>query len=65
MVGHEGQRKSTGNSDACRELPCEEIDHGDGKGSENERNDSKVPFGFSEWIELMSKDKKQGRMKIS
>ena len=45
-------------------MSCKEIDHRDGKGSEDERDDSKVPFGFGERIELMGENEEERRMKI-
>ena len=64
MVGHEGQTESAGEGDERRKLSCKEIDHGDGKGSKNQRDDSEISFGFGEGIELMSEDEEEGRMKI-
>jgi hypothetical protein len=65
MVGHEGQRESAGEGDERRKLSCKEIDHGDGKGSKDQRDDPEIPFWFGEWIELMSEYEKERRMKIS
>jgi hypothetical protein len=53
MVSHESERKGAVKGNRNREEPCEEIDHGDGKEPENHRNDTKVPFRFCEWIELV------------
>ncbi len=65
VVGHEGQRKGTGEGDRKGKRSCEEIDHGDGEDSEDQRNDSKVSFWLGERVELMGENKKEGRMKIS
>jgi len=35
VIGHEGKRKGAGKGNERRKLPCKEIDHGDGKGSED------------------------------
>ena len=64
MVGHEGQRGSAGEGDGRRKLPCKEIDHGNGEGTEDQRDNSEIPFRFGKWIELMGEDKKQRRMEI-
>jgi hypothetical protein len=64
VIGHKGQREGAGKGDERRKLPCKEIDHGDGKGSEDQRDDSKVPFGFGERIELMGEYEEKGRVKI-
>jgi hypothetical protein len=63
VVSHEGQRKGTGKGDERRELSCEEIDHGDGEDSEDQRDDSKIPFGLGERIELVGENEEKGRMK--
>jgi hypothetical protein len=65
VVGHEGEGECTGDSDAGRELFCEEIDHGDGEGSEDQRNNSEVSFGLGKGVEEMGKDKEKGGMKVS
>jgi len=65
MVGHKGQREGAEKGNQRRKLPCKEIDHGDGKGSENQGDDSKVPFGFGKRIELMGENEEQRRMKIN
>jgi hypothetical protein len=54
MVGHESQRKGTGESDGRGKSSCKEIDHGYGKGSKDQRDDPEIPFGFGERIELVS-----------
>lgn len=64
MIGHKGQREGAGESDERRELPCKEIDHRDGESSEDQGDDSKVPFGLGERNELMRENKEKGRMKI-
>jgi len=58
VVGHQCQREGAGNGDGMRKLSSEEIDHGDGESSKDERNDPKVSLWFGEWVELVSKDKK-------
>jgi hypothetical protein len=64
VVGHEGQRESAGKGDEWRKLSYKEIDHGDGEGPEDQRDDSEIPFGFGEGIELMGEDEEERRMKI-
>lgn len=51
VVGHEGERKGAGKSDGRKKLSCKEKDHGDGEGSEYQRNDSEVSFWLGERIE--------------
>ncbi len=58
VIRHKGQREGTEKCNGGRKLSCKEIDHGDGEGSENKRDDPKVPFWFCEWVELVRKDKK-------
>ena len=65
MVGHKSQRKGAEKSNERRKLPCKEIDHGDGKGPEDQGDDSKVSFGFGERIELMGENEEEGRMKVT
>lgn len=64
MIGHKGQREGAGESDERRELPCKEIDHRDGKCSEDQWDDSEISFGLGERIELMGENKEKGRVKI-
>jgi len=45
-------------------LPCKKIDHGDGKSSEDQGDDSEVPFGLGERMELMGENKEKGRVEI-
>jgi len=63
MVSHEGQSEGTGKGDGRRERSYKEIDHGDGESSEDQWDDPKVSFWFVEWIELVSEDKEERRMK--
>lgn len=44
--------------------PSEEIDHGDGKNSEDQRKDAKVSFRMGKRIIKVGKKKKEGRMKV-
>jgi hypothetical protein len=64
VVGHEDEREGAGEGDGRGERPCKEIEHGDGEGSEDQRDDTKVPFGFGEGIELVGEDEEERRMKI-
>ena len=64
MVSHKGQREGAEKGNERRKLSCEEINHGDGKGSKDQGDDSKVSFGFGERIELMGENEEEGRMKI-
>jgi len=64
MVGHKGQREGAEKSDQRRKLPRKEIDHGDGKGSENQGDDPEVPFGLGKRVQLMGENEEEGRMKI-
>jgi len=65
VVGHKAQREGAGKSDERRKLSCKKIDHGDGKSSEHQGDDSQVSFGFGERIELMGENEEKGRVKIS
>jgi hypothetical protein len=62
MVGHEGQREGAGKGDGRRKLPRKEIDHRDGEGSKDQRNDTEIPFRFCKGIKLMGDNKKKRRM---
>ena len=64
MVSHKGQREGAERGNERRKLSCEEINHGDGEGSEYQGDDSEVSFGFGERIELMGENEEEGRMKI-
>jgi hypothetical protein len=64
VVCHEGQRDGAGKGDGRGKLPGKKIDHGDGKGSEDQGDDSKVSFGLGEGIELVGKNEEERRMKI-
>jgi len=45
-------------------LSCKKIDHWDGKSSEDQGDDSEVPFGLGERMELMGENKEKGRVEI-
>jgi hypothetical protein len=64
VVGHKTQRESAGKSDGNRKLSCKQVNHGDGKGSEDQWDDPEVSFGLGKGIELMGQNKEKGRMKI-
>jgi hypothetical protein len=64
VVGHKGQRHGAWKGDERRKLSCKQVNHGDGKGSEDQRDDPKVSFGLGERIQLMGENKKEGRMEI-
>ncbi len=65
MVRHKSQGKGTGKSDGRRKLPSKEVDHGDRKGTKNQRNDTEIPFCFCKGIKkLMGEDEEKGRMKV-
>jgi len=65
VVGHKAQREGAGKGDERRKLSCKKIDHGDGKSSEDQGDDSEVSFGLAERIQLMGENKEKGRVKIS
>jgi len=46
-------------------LPCKKIDHGDGKSSEDQGDDSKVSFRLAKRMQLVGENKEKGRVKIS
>jgi len=64
VVGHEGQREGAGEGNERRKLSCKEIDHGNGKGPKDQRDDSEITFGFGERIELMGEEEEERRVKI-
>jgi hypothetical protein len=63
MVGHEGQREGAGKGDGKRKLPGKYVDHRNGKGSKDQRNDTEIPFWFCKGKQLMGQNKKKRRMK--
>jgi hypothetical protein len=64
VVGHKGQREGAEKSNERRKLSCKQIDHRDGKDSEDQGDDPEVSFGFAEGIELMGENEEERRMKI-
>jgi hypothetical protein len=64
VVGHKGQREGAEKSNGRRELSCKEIDHGDGKGSEDQGDDSEVSFRSGKRIELVGEDEEERRVKV-
>jgi hypothetical protein len=65
MIDHEGQREGAEDGDGGGELCCQEVDHGDGEGSEDKGYDAEVPFWFCEWVELVGENEKKGRVEES
>jgi hypothetical protein len=65
VIGHKGQREGAEKGNERRKLSCKEIDHRDGKGSEDQGDDSEVSFGLGEGIELVGENEKKRRVKIS
>ena len=65
MIGHEGQREGAGKGDGRRKLSGKKVDHGNGNGPKDQRNDTEIPFWFCKGIKLMSEDEEKGRMKKS
>ena len=63
VVGHEGQRQSTGEGDRRRERSCKEIEHGNGEGSKDQRDDPQISFGLGKRVESVGEDEEEGRMK--
>lgn len=64
MIGHKGQRKSTRKGDAGREGSCEKVNHGDGKGSKDKRQESKIPFRLCKRIKRVGENKKKRGVEI-
>jgi len=64
VVGQEGEEESTQTGNSWRELFRKEIDHWDGKGSENQRNDAKISLGGGEGIEKMCNNIEEGRVQV-
>jgi len=65
VVGHEGKREGARNRDGRRKRSGKKIDHGDGEGSEDQRDHPEISFRFRERIELIGKNKENRRMKKS
>ena len=65
MVCHEGQTNGAGKSNSGREGSSEEIDHGDGEGSKDQRDDSEVPLGFCKRIKEMGQEIEERGLKVS
>jgi hypothetical protein len=65
MIGHEGQRECAWKCDGRGEGLCKEVNHRDGKGSKDQRDDPEVSFWFCEGVELVGEDEKEGGMEIS
>jgi hypothetical protein len=63
VVGHEGQREGAREGDGGGEGSCKKVDYGNGESSKDQRDDSKVSFGFGERIELVGENEEEGRMK--
>ncbi len=53
MVGHEGQGKSAREGNRRGERSGKEVKHGDGEGSEDQRDDAEIPLGFCKGIKKM------------
>ncbi len=53
MVNHESEREGARKSNGGGEELREKVDHRDGKGSKDQRNDTKVPFWFCERVKLV------------
>lgn len=51
MVSHEGKGEGARKCDSRRKLSCKKINHEDGEGAKDERDDAEVPFGFFEGVE--------------
>lgn len=45
-------------------MSCKEVEHRDGKGSEDERDDTEIPFWFWKRIEHVGEDEEERRVKI-
>ena len=65
MVGHEGEGEGAGEGDGRGESSGEKIDHRDGEGSEDQRDNAEISFWVLEGIEEVGEDKKQGRVEES
>jgi len=63
VVRHKSQGKGDGKGDGRRKLSGKKVDHGDGDGSKNQRNDTEILFWFCKGIKLMGEDEEKGRMK--
>jgi hypothetical protein len=63
VISHEGQREGTGEGDRRRERSCKEIEHGNGEGSEDQRDDAQISFGPGKRVELVGEDEEERRMK--
>jgi hypothetical protein len=65
VVSHKGQGKCAWKGNRRRKLLSKEIDHRDGESTKDQRNDSKVSFGFGKGIELMGNHEEKGSLEIS
>jgi hypothetical protein len=63
VVGHKSETKGRRESKIRRKLSGKKVDHGDGEGSKDQRNDTEIPFGFCKGIKLMGENEEKGRMK--
>lgn len=46
-------------------MPGNEVNHRNGKSSEDQGNDTEIPFWFCKGVKLMGEDEEKGRMKES
>jgi hypothetical protein len=65
MVRHKCQGKRAGKSNEGGKLPGKKVDHGNRKGSKDQRKNTQIPFGFFKWVEEMSENKKERGMEES
>ena len=63
MGSDKSQGKGAGKGDGRGKLPGKKIDHGNGKGSKDQRKDTEIPFWFCKGKQLMGENKKKRRMK--
>jgi hypothetical protein len=63
VVCHKCEGKGAGKGDGQGKRSGEEINYGDGEGSKDQRNDTKIPFWFCKGKKMMGENEEKGRMK--
>lgn len=63
MVSHDSEGEGARESDSRGKGGRKEIDHDNGKGTGDERDDAEILFGFGKRVELVGEDEEEGGMK--
>jgi hypothetical protein len=64
MIRHQSQREGTWKGDSRRERSSKQIDHREGKHSEDHRNNPEIPFGFWERVKNVGKYEEEWKLKV-